>query len=393
MSKTYDCIVIGTGGVGSAAAMFAAARGWRTLGLDRFPPGHARGSSHGQTRIIRQAYFEHPDYVPVVLDAYRLWDEIERRSGRSLFARTGLLQVGQPDGPIIGGIQSSADQHNLPIRRYELAELREQFPLFNFDEGTVGLYEEIAGYLLVETCVETMAELARQAGAELRDGATVGNFSQSGGDVRVQTDQGTFTGRRVIVTAGAWANDLLSALKIPLQVIAKHQHWFRIADERAKLSEGCPVFFFETPAGYFYGFPDIDGRGNKIAEHSGGHQMNDPLHVDRQLDGVDLQRVQEFAHQHFNTPRAVHVDHSLCMYTMSPDKHFVVDVLEDSPHIAFACGMSGHGFKFTPVIGQALVNLVDGTRRDDIFCGSGVLIPAGNQRTCSLLIDAGIDAG
>ncbi|MGI9518157.1 MAG: N-methyl-L-tryptophan oxidase [Pirellulaceae bacterium] len=366
MTRKYDCIVIGTGGMGSAAAMFAAGRGWSTLGLDRFPPGHSRGSSHGQTRIIRQAYFEHPDYVPLVLDSYDLWDEIEQQSGQSLLERTGLLQVGDPDGPIIGGVQASATRHDLALRGYELAELREQFPLFHFDEGTVGLYEEVAGYLQVEKCVEAIAALARDAGAELIDGVVVESIDSSAGLVVVNTDQGAFSADRAIITAGAWACDLLRHLPVSLKVVAKHQHWFGIKDERASLSAGCPVFFFETGDGYFYGFPDIDGRGNKMAEHSGGLPVGDPLEVDRQLDQTDLHRVQEFAQQHFNTPRPIHADHSVCMYTMSPDEHFMVDVLEDRPNIAFACGMSGHGFKFAPVIGQALVNMVEGTHRPDM---------------------------
>lgn len=364
MSKVFDCMVLGTGGMGSAALYYAAKKGWRVLGLDRFPPGHDRGSSHGQTRIIRQAYFEHSDYVPMAMDAYQLWAALEQESERKLFEPTGLLQIGAPEGPIISGIRESAVRHELPLREYDTNQLREAFPLFNCRDGDVGLYEEVAGFLRVEDCVETFADLAKSHGAELMNDVSVTGWSDGSAGFEVATSDGVLRCHRLIITAGAWASVLLPDMIPDLRVIAKHQHWFQIADDRVSLAEGCPTFFFERDNGYFYGFPSLGDRGAKIAEHSGGVEVPDPLSVNRDLDIEDLSRVQDFVHSCFNSPRAIHKAHSVCMYTMSPDEHFIVD--RAGPSLVFACGLSGHGFKFAPVIGQALVNLLDGSERDDM---------------------------
>jgi monomeric sarcosine oxidase len=364
MSKVYDCLVLGIGGVGSAALYYAARRGWRTLGVDRFSPGHARGSSHGRTRIIRQAYFEHPDYVPLLIDAYQLWRDLEEASGQQFFRRTGLLQIGDPQGTVIRGIRRSAEQHRLAIGEYTAAELQTRFPFFQCRDSDVGIFEENAGFLRVEESIAAWVGLAREQGAELLERAVVEGWSTGPTGFELQTSEGRVHARRLIVAAGAWTAQLVPELAGHLKVIAKHQHWFYIPDERATLQQACPVFFFETAQGYFYGFPDIDGQGCKMSEHSGGTPVTDPLTVSRQLDPGDLQRVQDFAQSHFATPPASHLKHSVCMYTMSPDEHFMVDVAD--PHMAFAAGLSGHGFKFAPLLGKSLVDLVDGRERDDM---------------------------
>ncbi len=370
--KTYDCIVLGTGGIGSAAAYFAARRGWSVLGLDRFPPAHARGSSHGRTRIIRQAYYEHPNYVPLALEAYRLWSELEQAANRKLVFQTGLLQVGDPDGDVVRGVSRSAREHQLPIERLTAEQVRQRWPVFNVPAGHVGLYETVAGYLPVETCVETMLSAAASLGAQLQHGVTVVGWSAENERCLVETDRETYSGRRLIICPGAWASNLVPGIGELLRVVRKHQHWFQIADERFALQAGFPTFLFETDDGFIYGFPQIDERGVKLAEHTRGETVEDPLSVDRSLDAEDLQRVQRFAAEYFNAPNPVHSDHSVCMYTMSPDEHFIVDMCDQHPPVAFACGMSGHGFKFAPVFGQYLVQLVDGQPRSDLdFLRSG----------------------
>ncbi len=367
MNQLLDCVVIGTGGMGSAALYYAARRGWTVAGLDRFPPGHDRGSSHGQTRIIRQAYFEHPDYVPLVLDAYRMWEEISRASGQSLLEQTGLLQVGKPEGPIIGGILNSAQQHQLHVESLKADQLARRYPMFRFQPETVGLLEPVAGFLRVERCVQALIELAIDQGARVLDGQTVLGWQTAGdGTHLVKTDQAEFHTRRLIVTAGPWTSELTGGTGPECRVIAKHQHWFQIDDSRMTLAAGCPVFFFETERGFFYGFPDFDGHGNKLAEHSGGTDVTDPLLPDRELDAQDLSRLQEFVSDHIACDRTTHIEHSLCMYTMSPDEHFIIDTLDQSGTISIACGLSGHGFKFAPVIGKALVDMLEGQRRADM---------------------------
>ncbi len=355
-----DCIVIGTGAMGSAACWFAARRGWSVLGLDRFPPGHDRGSSHGQSRIMRTAYFEHPDYVPLLREAQNLWREIEDATGRNLFLSTGLLQVGRPDGPVIQGIIRSAEAHGLDVERLEGESLRSRFPMFRFPPDSVGLLESGAGILRVEKCVRAMAELARRCGATIRSGVTVSGWQSDTGVFQIETDQGEFRAKRLIVTAGAWTADLLPEFRGRLRVIAKHQHWFVLPSPLFRADRGCPTYFFETADGYFYGFPDFDGQGIKVAEHSGGTVATDPSIVNRLRDDLDFRRVKSFIRDFVGYDELEAIAHNVCLYTLTEDEHFVVDRTEsESPPLAFACGFSGHGFKFSPVIGKALVELLD----------------------------------
>lgn len=364
MNQIYDCLVLGVGGVGSASLYYAAAKGWNVVGVERFTISHALGSSHGQTRIIRQAYFEHPNYVPLLKSAYELWDQFEKNVGKTLFQRTGLLEVGHPDGPIIGGILRSASEHGLAIRELSSADLAAAYPIFSAREDDVAIVEENAGFLHVEDCLASFVSAAQDLGATVVENAIVKGWDESRGLFKVSTTEGSFQARRLIITAGPWASECLPLMSSQLKVIAKHQHWFRFMDDRIDLRNGCPTFFFETDEGYFYGFPDIDGRGAKVCEHSGGTVVQDPLKVDREIDPQDLDRVQNFCNRYLNFPRGIHQDHRVCMYTMSPDEHFIVDRL--SENAVFTCGLSGHGFKFIPVLGQAMVELLDGRTRDDM---------------------------
>jgi sarcosine oxidase len=355
---TYDVIVLGTGGVGSAALFHLASRGVRVLGLDRFPPGHDRGSSHGQTRIIRQAYFEHSDYVPLLRRAYELWADLEQRRGQSLFYDVGLLEIGPPDGVVIKGVLESARLHNLEVDRLSPADVASRFPGFHIPDGCEAVFERRAGYLLVEQCVLAHLDEAQKLGAELRTGETVLGWTADTGGVTVTTNTQSYSAARLIVTAGAWASQLLSELGVSLHVLAKHLHWYANEDASYRQDSGCPTFFYEMPDGYFYGFPQFDDQGVKIAEHSGGAIVADPLSADRSVDPQDRRRVEQFLSSHLPgvSNRATH--HAVCFYTMSPDEHFIVDRHPRHNQVAFAAGLSGHGFKFSTVLGEVLADLV-----------------------------------
>jgi sarcosine oxidase len=354
---TYDAIVIGTGGVGSAAAFHLARRGCRVLGLDRFPGGHDRGSSHGRTRIIRMAYFEHPDYVPLLRRSYQLWRELEQRAGRQLYCETGLLEIGPPHGVVVPGVLDSARRHALPIEQLDAAVVHARFPGFRVPDGSVAVFERQAGYLLVESCVLAHLDEARKSGAELLVGEVVKGWSASPRGVSVTTDRGTHHAGQLVVTAGAWAASMLSELGIPLPVRRKHLHWYRADSEVYRSDRGGPCFFYETRDGHFYGFPQIDDLGVKVAEHSGGAVIADPLVDDRQVEAADRTRVEAFLAGHLPQVSRTPTHHTVCYYTMSPDEHFIVDRHPAHPHICFAAGLSGHGFKFTCVLGEILADL------------------------------------
>jgi len=352
-----DCIIIGLGGVGSAAAYHLAVRGVRVLGLDQFPIAHDRGSSHGSTRVIRQAYFEHPDYVPLLSRAYELWTALETQSAQRLFDPVGALQMGPANGVVIPGVIASATQHQLTIEKFSHADLRNKFPQFHPDDNMIGVLESNAGFLHVEACVQAHATLATQHGAQLRTDEIVREWSAANGAVRVVTDRTTYTAARLVIAAGAWSSQLLRDLHIPLVVKRKPLFWFSTHDTSYAAAHGAPCFLFETRDGIFYGTPQIDARGVKLAEHTGGEIVTNPLHVDRTLHAAEAIRIAA-ACAHY-LPRAVaqHSDHSVCMYTMSPDENFIIDHHPDHATVTFAAGLSGHGFKFTSVLGEILADL------------------------------------
>jgi sarcosine oxidase len=359
---TYDAIVLGAGGVGSAALYHLARRGAKVLALDRFPPAHDRGSSHGRTRIIRQAYYEHPDYVPLTFRAYDLWHELEQRRGERLLHETGLLQIGPAGGQVLAGVRQSAQRHHLLVEELSGREITTRWSGLRVPSGMCGLYEPRAGYLRVEACVAAHLAEAQKLGAELRTDEPVTAWRADGSGVSVSTQRGTYTAKALAVAAGTWSGQLLADLEVRLEVRRKHQYWFACEDaayrpEAARATAGCPAYLYELPQGIFYGFPHIDEWGVKVARHTGGDMVADPLHVNRDIDPEDRRLVEEFVTAHLPgvQPRLLH--HSVCMYTMTPDEHFLVDRHPRYPQVSFVAGLSGHGFKFTCVLGEALADL------------------------------------
>lgn len=365
--KCFDCIVVGFGGVGSAALRECAKRGWSVLGIDRFGPAHTMGSSHGQTRMIRRAYFEHPDYVPIVQRAFEMWDELNRRHRTSpdikeLFTASGVLQIGHPDSQVIRGIEASARQHGLEIEEFSAAEIHRRLPLLKIPGDQVGLFEPDAGILRVELCVTAMVSQAIKFGAEIVSDTVVENWSVSdAGEVEVETDRGSYRSKRLIIAGGAWSERLLPGIDLQLRVLKKQQQWFQIDRVDQKLVNEFPAFLVEQADGScYYGLPELDYLGMKICEHSGGVEIKNGEHLDRSLDQDELTRVEGFMKSYMNIGYHRLVHHSACMYTTTPDGHFVIDRFPDLKQVVFAAGLSGHGFKFAPVIGRHLVELLEG---------------------------------
>jgi len=355
--KTYDVIVLGTGGVGSAAAYQLAKRGARVLGIDQFPGGHDRGSSHGETRVIRQAYFEHADYVPLLLRAYELWRELEAESGVDLLHQVGLLQVGPPDGFVVHGVLEAARLHGLKVDSLTANEVELRFPGFRVPEESVGVFEPAAGYLKVERCVLAHLAAAKMGGAALRLGHAAQSWHADASGVRVTTDEGEFQAAKLVITAGPWAPQLLADLGMRLEVRRKHLYWFPNSESSYRESSGCPTYLYELPRGVYYGFPQIDELGVKVAEHTGGAVVADPATDPRPLDPADLARVEDFLSQYLPGVGRPLKHRAVCFYTMSPDEHFLVDRHPRHENVFFVAGLSGHGFKFTSVLGEVLADL------------------------------------
>lgn len=356
---TFDAIVVGTGGMGSAAACHLARRGVRVLALDRFPPAHDRGSSHGQTRLIRLAYYEHPDYVPLLLRARDLWRELEADVGRPLLVETGLLAAGPPAGAVVAGTRASARAHSLPLESLSAREAVARWPAFRMPDDWQAVFESRAGHLAVEDCVRAHMDMATRAGATLRHGVTVHDWHIDGGRVTVRTDGGAVTADRLVLCPGPWAAGMLRLPRPPLVVLRKSLFWYAPPDGGVSpfAAGRFPCFAFDTPAGFFYGFPPVDARGLKVAEHTGGRVITGADDVDRGIDPRERQRIEGWLGDHLPGMGTRLLEHAACLYTMTPDHHFLLGLHPDHPQVSLAAGFSGHGFKFASVVGELLADL------------------------------------
>jgi len=353
----YDVIVLGLGGFGSAAACQAARRGASVLGLEQFTPAHDRGSSHGETRIIRQAYFEHPDYVPLLLRAYDLWRDLEQQTGRKLLHQVGLMIAGPPEGVAVAGATFAAAQHGLRLEALTRDDAARRFPTFQVPEDSDVVYEAAAGYLAVEDCTRAHLELAQRHGADLRFQTQVVSWESDGRLVTVRTEREEFMAKKLIITAGAWAGLCLDGLDVPLTVVRKFLAWFPVRPEFAEAARAAPTFFIERGTRQFYGFPSLDGRTLKMAEHTGGQPLADPAMVDRAQYPDDITPLTEFLSECLPAVEPQPVRYSVCMYTMTPDQHFIVDRHPRFENVVLACGFSGHGYKFTSVLGDVMAEM------------------------------------
>ncbi len=355
--QNFDAIVLGVGGMGSAAMYSLASRGVNVLGIEQFGIAHDRGSSHGQTRIIRKAYFEHPDYVPLLDRAYSAWSDIESAIGRSLISRTGLLLAGPSSGMVVPGVRLAAEKHGLAIEDVSLSECASRFPGFAMTPELEVLFESDAGFLWVEDCVRSLVTLATNAGAMLHTGERVQNWSADSKGIDVHTDRATYRSEQLIICAGAWTSGILESVNWPLEVRRKVVLWCNSANPAHHIDAGCPVFGFETMGRFFYGFPSLDGEAIKVGDHTSGKAVTRPDDVDRSLREQDTQRIAKFLKKHVPEAAPQPIRHSICFYTMTPDEHFIVDRHPEHENVFIAAGFSGHGFKFAPVVGSVLADL------------------------------------
>ncbi len=349
---TYDVVVAGLGGFGSAAAAHLAARGVRVLGLDPRPGAHAEGSSHGETRIVRQVYFEGAAYVPLLRRTYELWADLADESGDPLLRRTGGLFLGRPGTRIFSGSLETARQWDLAHEQLDAAEVHRRFPAFRPPDDVAAIYEERAGTVRPESAVAAHLRRAAACGAELRHDEAVTGWTVGDAGVRVQTSRGGVDTGVLVLAPGRWAPELVR-LDLPLTVERRVQHWFAppaVDDFRA---DRMPVWIWDRADGTsMYGAPAQDGRDDvKAAVH---------FSVGRPVDGWDVPEIAATLAELFPRLGSRHTRQADCWYTLTPDENFVVGPHPESDRVLLACGFSGHGFKFTPVLGEVLADLATG---------------------------------
>lgn len=364
----YDAIVLGLGGMGSAAAYHLASRGKRVIGFDQHPPAHDRGASHGRSRIIREAYFEHPAYVPLVWRAYDLWAELEQAAGTLLLLTTGGIMIGAPDSALVRGALESARVHRLTHEVLEAPAIRRRFPVFSPDDGMVGVLEPRAGILFPEECVLAHLRQAARAGAELRHEEPVLAWSAAPHAVEVQTSRGHYEAGALVIAPGPWAPEALADLGVPVVIERQIVPWFRpVALETAFDPARCPIYMWQVGGRFFYGFPQLGADGVKIAEHARGNETTAET-VRREITPEEVEALRrDFVARYMPAANGELLSAITCLYSMTPDGHFIVDQHPAHPNVAVACGFSGHGFKFTSVIGEILADLaLEGRTGHDI---------------------------
>ena len=359
-----DVIVLGLGAMGSATAFHLAQRGKRVLGLEQFTSPHDQGSSHGGSRIIRQAYWEGAEYIPLVARAFELWRKLERDAGADLLHITGGLVVGPTDGELVPRTIAAAQRYSIPIEVMDRAETTRRFPAFALQAGDAAVHEPGAGYLIPENSVRAHLEMAARSGADLHFGEKVLTWTAMADGVEVVTSRGTYQAGHLVITAGPWANEATAGL-FPLRVTRQVMVWVEPRGGVGDFLPGrFPIYVAEDVRGGapVYGFPAIDGPegGVKAAIH-GSHTVCTPETVDRTVHDADLRSAIDAVRLRIPSLDGRVLRAKTCLYTMTPDEHFVIGGHPQFDSCSIACGFSGHGFKFASVVGEILADLaVDG---------------------------------
>jgi len=362
----FDAIVVGLGAMGSAALYQLGRRDQRVLGLEAFAAGHRLGSSHGESRVIRLAYCEHPNYVPLLHRAYQLWADLERDSGEHLLRLTGGLMIGAPDSALVSGAKASAEQHQLAYELLDSDEVRRRHPALHLQPGEVALFEPRAGILSPEACVAAHVRLAQAAGAHVRYAEPLRSWTAGEHGVEVVTNQGRYSADQVVFTSGAYMSQVLGDERV--QVRAERIPLFWLQPSAPELFElgRLPIYLWQQADGdHFYGFPHLQWPGAKVARHH-SRDYCDPDTVDRQVNAEDERRLRAVIEHRLPALNGPVQSSLICLYENSPDEHFLIDRLPGQPNVVFAGGFSGHGFKFASVVGEALADLViDGRATPD----------------------------
>ncbi len=371
--KSHDVIILGLGGMGSAAAAHLAARGKSVLGLEQFTSPHHHGSSHGATRVIRQSYFEHPSYVPLLLRAYELWRDLERQSGQTLLHLTGGLMIGTSESDVITGSLRSAQEHGLAHEILDSAEIRRRYPPFTIADGTVGIFEKAGGYLLCEPSVAAHLAVATKQGADLHfEEPVISWLALPSGGVSVTTARDTYHAEQLVSTPGPWAPELLADLGVPFTITRQVLCWFRSRNGVALFRpDQFPIWIRQIdPRTSIYGFPAVDGEdgGVKVAFHDRPNQeFCTAADIDRNIRPADEASLRAVLRDFLPSLDGPLAKATTCLYTMTPDAHFVITTHPRHAQVQVACGFSGHGFKFCSVVGEILADLATtGSTRHDL---------------------------
>ena len=362
-SKSADVIVVGLGAHGGASVWQLERRGVSVIGFDAFTPPHTLGSSHGDTRVIRQIYAEHPDYVPIMLRGYEVWRELEETIAEQgeaieLLRIVGGLTVGRPEGDGITGVKRSAAAHGMDLEILDPSEIRRRWPQFQPRDEMIGAFDSMSGVLFPEKCVAAHLDAATNEGADLHYNEPVRRWHPDGDGVRVFTDHGEYTADQIVFSAGAWNPGLVSKLKLPLRLERQVLFWFQPASSPELFApENCPNHSWEyKPGSSLYVQPEFGG-GVKTAFHHGGEMFYDPVDLDRAVRQEDERSLRHAISDILPQLNGRVVKSAVCLYTDTPDLHFLLDWHPGHRNVIICSPCSGHGFKFAAVVGEIVADM------------------------------------
>ncbi|WP_028745856.1 N-methyl-L-tryptophan oxidase [Rhizobium mesoamericanum] len=358
MTAGFDVAVIGLGAMGSAALSFLAARGAKTIGIDAYFPAHALSSSHGDSRLIRLGYFEDPSYVPLLQRAYRNWRDLETRLRADVLTITGVLQIGADDGKVVAGTRASCRMHGLPHEVLDRADMARRFPAFQLDEDEIAVLDPQGGYLRPEVAVMGYLKLAAQDGAVLHFGERVTVIETSDGGVKIRTADGQYRAKKVVVATGSWIAELVPQLQAHAVPIRQVVAWYQPRDGFATEPQRMPCFLRDEGAeGSYFGFPAIGVDGVKVGRHAHFREPIDPNQPNPPVNDADTSLLDGFISKRVPAAAGLRVNAVTCRYTMLPSEDFLLDLAPGNPNVVVASPCSGHGFKFTSVVGEILADL------------------------------------
>ncbi|MFL5635653.1 MAG: N-methyl-L-tryptophan oxidase [Gemmatimonadaceae bacterium] len=358
-SHSYDTIVVGLGAMGSATLFHLARRGQHVLGLEQFAPGHTLGSSHGDSRIIRETYFEHPQYVPLVRRAHELWRELEEITGTSVMRINGGLMIGPPDGMLIGGTLKSAREHDLPYDVLSPTEVHARYPAFELAPDLVAVFDPRAGYLDPEACIRAHLQAAHQEGATTHFEETMLGWAPEGDRLSVGTSRGTYLTERLVLAVGPWTQQLAAEVALPLAIERQTVFWFEPDAQKSYDERSFPIYAYEFKAGTLcYGFPRLS-RGVKASIMHDGARVDDPANVVRTVDDKEVDALRVALRPILPSLADAPVrETAVCLFTNTPDHDFVIDFHPRNTRVLISSPCSGHGFKFASAIGELQADLI-----------------------------------
>jgi sarcosine oxidase len=327
------------------------------LALERFAPGHDRGSSHGLTRIIRLAYFEHPAYVPLLRRAFELWHALEARAGETLLHVTGALDVGPEGSEVFEGSRRACREHGLIHDVLTGEALQRRFPAWRL-AAEAAVFQPDGGFLLPERCILAQTSAAAASGAVIRTGESVVQWEAHASGVTVRTDRDTYEGTQLVLAAGAWMGALVPELAWLMQPERQVLGWFEVSDRPLFSPDRFPVFVHDAAEGRFYGFPEFDVPGLKIGRYHHLRERADPDTLDRACHAADEAALRASVARYFPSANGALLRSTACMFTNTPDEHFIIDRHPDAPQVLLVSPCSGHGFKFSSVVGEIVADLV-----------------------------------